>query len=331
MSKINVSIIVPVYNQESILNECLGNLVHQTLSDIEIILVNDASTDGSLRIMQSCKAQFPDLIKIIDSGENLGPGGARNLGIEAASGKYIGFVDSDDLASPKMYELLFSMAEETGYDVIDCGYYSQNKDLAILHTPDYCCGILDDSKRRELIAGGGYVFSKLYRKDLFTDANLRFRKNVILEDADFMSYLYATISSVGSVKEILYFYRDTPSSASKILQIDKYYANIYEAITHIYQKLHSLSNYERIRTAAEYELLQMYSYGINICLKAYQENTSPAILKLLENLSQLKASTVSGGYENPYVKEKISPLDISIMKLNDLSPQELLKQFSLQQ
>lgn len=328
MNEKKVSIIVPIYNQESILSECLGNLVHQTLSDIEIILVNDASTDNSLGIMHSCQAQFPELIRIIDSKDNLGPGGARNLGIEAASGKYIGFVDSDDLALPTMYETLFSMGESTGYDVIDCGYYSQNKDLAILHTPDDCCGILDDSKRRELIAGGGYVFSKLYRKNLFADTNLRFRKNVILEDADFMSYLYATISSIGSIKEILYFYRDTPASASKILQTDKYYTNIYEAITHIYQKLHPLPNYEEIRPAVEYELLQMYSYGINICLKAYQENASSDILQLLENLSRLKASTVSGNYENSYVKGKLSPLDISIMKLNDLSPQELLKQFS---
>ena len=108
----------------------------------------------------------------------------------------------------------------------------------------------------------------------------------------------------------------------------KYYTNIYEAITHIYQKLHPLPNYEEIRPAVEYELLQMYSYGINICLKAYQKNASSDILKLLESLSRLKASTVSGNYENSYIKEKLSPLDISIMKLNDLSPQELLKQFS---
>ena len=328
MNEKKVSIIVPIYNQESILSECLGNLVHQTLSDIEIILINDASTDASLQIMQSCQAQFPELIRIIDSKENLGPGGARNLGIEAASVKYIGFVDSDDLALPTMYEKLFCMAKSTGYDVIDCGYYSQNKDLAILHTSDDCCGILDAPKRRELIVGGGYVFSKLYRKNLFADTNLRFRKNVTLEDADFISYLYATISSIGSIKEILYFYRDTPASASKILQTNKYYKNIYEAMTHIFQKLHRLSNYEEIRPAVEYELLQMYSYGISICLKEYQENMSFDVLKLLENLSRLKASIVSGSYENAYVKEKLSPLDISIMMLNDLNPQELLKQFS---
>lgn len=327
MNKTKISIIVPIYNQASILHECLGSLVHQTLPDIEILLINDASTDNSLEIIKSCRTQFPNIVRIINSPINLGPGGARNLGIESASGKYIGFVDSDDIILPDMYEKLYSVAESTGYDVIDCGYFSQNKDLAILHTPDSCCGFLDNSKRCELIVGGGYVFSKLYRRDLFNDINLRFAKNVILEDADFISYLYSTITSIGNLKEILYIYRDIPSSASKVLENDKYYTNISEAIRRIYQKIHTLPNYKEIRPAIEYELLQMYSYGINSCLKSYQAQNSYHILKMLQNLCHLKKSTVYGDYNNLYVKEKLSSLDISIMKLNDLSPQELLKQF----
>lgn len=328
MNKTKISIIVPIYNQASILHECLGSLIQQTLPDIEILLINDASTDNSLEIIKSCQAQFPNIVRVINSPINLGPGGARNLGIESASGKYIGFVDSDDIVLPNMYEKLYFTAELTGYDVIDCGYFSQNKDLAILHTPDSCCGILDNSKRCELIVGGGYVFSKLYRRDLFTDTNLRFAPNVILEDADFIGYLYSTITSIGNLKEILYIYRDTPASASKILAPDKYYANIFEAIKRIYRKLHTLPNYKQIRPAVEYELLQMYSYGINSCLKSYQAHDSYNILKMLQDLSDLKKSTVCGDYNNLYIKEKLSPLDISIMKLNDLSPQELLKQFS---
>ncbi len=323
--KMKASIIVPIYNRSHILAECLGNLTHQTLDNIELILVNDASTDNSLAVMEQCKAQFPHLVRIIDSPQNLGPGGARNLGIEAASGEYIGFVDSDDLADVTMYEKLYQAAVSSGYDVIDCGYYRQDNDSALLHTSDNCVGLLTDQKRIELIVSGGYIFSKLYRRALFEDKQLRFRKNVILEDADFITYLYATIKSIGSVKEILYFYRNEPDSASKIIQTDKYYHNICEAITHIYQKTCSLPNYTSIRPAVEYELLQMYSYGVNVCLRAYMDHENMDIVQMLHHIADLKRKSVSGGYHNIYVQNKIDSLDIEIMQLNDASPEKLLK------
>lgn len=320
-----VSVIVPIYNQSHILAECLGNLVHQTLHNIEIILVNDASTDNSFTIMQQCQSQFPEIVHVIDSSQNQGPGGARNLGIEAASGQYIGFVDSDDLPDPSMYEKLYQTAKETGYDIIDCGYYGQQKDLAIVHTADTCTGLLDDKKRMELIVSGGYVFSKLYRKELFKDMGLRFRTNVILEDSDFLTYLYATAKSIGNIKEILYYYRDQPHSASKILQTNKYYSNIFEAMKAIYQKVCYLANYPMIQPAVEYELLQMYSYGINICLKAFLNHEKQNYVQMLDNLSRLKKNIVQDGYNNSYVQAKIAPLDIEIMQLNDTDPIMLLK------
>lgn len=323
--KPNVSIIVPVYNQSHILAECLGNLVHQTLKHIEIIIVNDASTDHSLSIMRQCEAQFPDIVRVIDSAQNLGPGGARNLGIEAAAGEYIGFVDSDDLADPTMYEKLYTAAIKSGYDIIDCGYHCEEKDLSIVHTSDACTGILDNKKRMELIVSGGYVFSKLYRKELFKDKMLRFRTNVILEDSDFITYLYATAKSIGNVKELLYLYRSYPDSASKIIQTEKYYFNIYEAIKHIYKKTCGLPNYHGIQPAVEYEILQMYSYGINICLRAYLNHENHDLLSMLNRLSHLKRDTIQGGYENPYVQAKIAPLDIQIMQLNDTDPANLLR------
>ena len=91
-----VSIIIPAYNCEKTLVECLGNVVHQSLKDIEVIIVDDASTDGTWNIIAECERQFPDLIMAIKSEVNSGPGGARNIGLMYASGEYIGFVDSDD-------------------------------------------------------------------------------------------------------------------------------------------------------------------------------------------------------------------------------------------
>lgn len=326
--KKTVSVIVPIYNQAHSLAQCLGNLANQTLENIEIILIDDASTDHSLSIMQQCETQFPDRIHILKSPHNLGAGGARNIGIEAAVGEYIGFVDSDDLPDPAMFEKLYDAAKTTGYDLIDCGYYRQETDTAILHTPDHCTGMLNAQKRSELIVSGGYIFSKLYRRELFADKQLRFRTHVILEDADFITYLLATVKSIGNIQEILYCYRNEPNSASKVVKEDQYYHQIYEAMFHIHQKTCCLPDYRSIQTAVEYELLQMYSYGVNICLKAYLNHSGYDVLKMLEDIADLKRKTVHGGYDNLYVRNKIDELDIKIMQLNDLNPKELLKSVS---
>ena len=93
-----ISVIVPVYNAGQTLAACLGNLVHQTATDLELILINDASTDNSLQILLDCERAFPEQVIVVNLEQNSGPGGARNAGLVYATGEYIGFVDSDDIA-----------------------------------------------------------------------------------------------------------------------------------------------------------------------------------------------------------------------------------------
>lgn len=319
-----VSVIIPVYNGEKYLAECLGNMVNQTLGELEIILVNDASGDNSLSIMKECERQFPGKVKVIDSGKNLGAGGARNLGIELASGSYIGFADGDDLVDIHMYEKLYKRAAEKNCDIVDCGYYKQADDLAIVHTSDELTGKLDLQKRKELIVGGGYIVTKLFRRELFEDRNVRFRNNVILEDSDFLTYLFATVQTIENVKEVLYFYRDNGESSSNTSQPERYCFQICEAMKGIYAKLHGLSNYCDLRDAVEYEMLQMYSYGVNICLKACLDGT-PQALKLLQKLAAQKKQVISGDYRNPYIQAKLAGLDIQIMEKNDEGAEVLLE------
>lgn len=319
-----VSIIIPVYNAEKYLAECLGNVVNQTLQNIEIILVNDASTDGSLTIMKECQRQYSDLVKLVNLLENVGAGGARNKGLEIAQGEYIGFVDSDDLIETGMYQKLYQKAKEADYDVVDSGYYKQSDDRAIIHTSDELAGEMNEEKRCQLIASGGYIVTKIFKRDLFEDKKLRFRTNVILEDSDFLTYLFAKIKKIGNVKEVLYFYRDNTASSSNEVDTEKYYINIYRAMQSIYEKLHLMLNYKQIREAVEYEILQMYSYGVNICMKAYLEGKSEGILEKLQKLAELKQKIVTCGYNNVFVKAKMQALDIEIMKLNDRGAAVLL-------
>ena len=114
---LKVSIIVPVYNSERYLRDCLESLLNQTLTELEIILVDDASTDKSFEIMAEYKSQYPK-IKIFKSEQNKGQGASRNIGMSLVTGEYIGFLDSDDYVAPTMYENLYNSAKENNADIV---------------------------------------------------------------------------------------------------------------------------------------------------------------------------------------------------------------------
>ena len=123
-----ISIIIPVYNVEDFVEECLNSVINQTYTNLEIIIVNDGSTDGSLDI---CKKFTKDnRVKLITQ-QNRGLSGARNTGIENANGKYIGFVDSDDFIDIKMYEKLHEAIVRYDADIATCGRYIYRDDIIV--------------------------------------------------------------------------------------------------------------------------------------------------------------------------------------------------------
>ncbi len=119
-----ISIIVPCYNVEKYIDRCVDSLVTQTvgLDEMEIILVNDASTDDTLSHLQKWEKLYPNNIMVITYETNLRQGGARNVGLSYARGEFIGFVDSDDWVEPQMYEFLLKGIEESGCDISRCKY-----------------------------------------------------------------------------------------------------------------------------------------------------------------------------------------------------------------
>lgn len=184
-----LSIIVPVYNTATgnKLSFCLDSLVNQTIDDYEIIAVNDASTDNSLEVLKSYHDKYPNLFKVIDSEVNLRQGGARNLGIKEAVGEWIGFIDSDDWITPDYYEKLIKRGEETGADVVGCGFTVVNKQTfepgEILHDiSEDVPGMLTHEKRKALLNKPGSMVMKVYRSSLIKDNNLSFPEKIFYED-----------------------------------------------------------------------------------------------------------------------------------------------------
>lgn len=309
-----VSIIVPAYNAEKTLTACLTNLVHQTLADIELILVNDCSTDNTLQIMMDCESQFSDKVLVVNSDKNRGAGGARNVGLLYATGDYIGFVDSDDLVTFDMYEKLFNKAQEGDYDIVDCGYYNEAEDNAIIHTSDELAGILTPYKRSELIASGGYLWSKIFKHSFLNELSLTFRENCILEDCETLMLMFASAKSIGNVKEILYCYKKNQASISKCFNADSYYKNATAAINAIYDTLSPLANYEDIRCAAEYSIVNLCALCANVCIT--HGANAPEFLRKerLSTLAGFLKTMVQTPYSNnKYIRNKISKTDINLL------------------
>lgn len=328
-----VSVVVPAYNAHDTLARCLGSLVNQTLKDIEVIVVNDASGDDTIDICNRCKAAFPDKVVVIDSKENLGCGGARSLGLDAATGEYIGMADADDYVAPTMYEKLYIRAKETDSDIVDSGFYREATDKAQLFASDDLTGELNDEKRSKLIASGGYLVTKIFRNELFNEPKIRMQKNMAaLEDLEIIIYMYLRANSLSTVKEVFYYYCDTVGSNTKTMALEKYCDSVYRAMEGIYDKCHEMLTYEGCKQAIEYMLVRIYSYGVNRCLcdqiakygpdikniEKYFSDAGSKEKELLIQLARLRSKVISIDLDsNQYVVDRIKLLDIAIMKKCD--------------
>ena len=149
---VKVSVVIPVYNVEKYLAQGIESVRRQTLEDIEIILVNDGSTDGSLKVCRE-HAAMDSRITVIDK-PNGGVSSARNAGLDAASGEFVGFIDPDDWVEPEMYENLYGRAREIGAEACICNYV-RNEDGKVVPIPlDINRDLLTrEDIARELIAG----------------------------------------------------------------------------------------------------------------------------------------------------------------------------------
>lgn len=180
-----VSISVPVYNVEKYLRQCLDSLINQTLRDIEIIVVNDGSTDNSEAICREYAAK-DSRVRLICK-ENGGLASARQAALEVAKGKYFCACDSDDWVELDMYELLYKKAEETNADIVLCDYRSEYPDgRAVSYVygkePDGRKDLLDDALNRGFPC---QVWNKIFRRDLFDKYALSWEPGINLGE-DFL-------------------------------------------------------------------------------------------------------------------------------------------------
>ena len=191
-----LSVIIPVYNAEKYLRECVDSVLDQTEKDLEIILVNDGSPDASGAIIAEYAARFPDKVTAI-TVENGGQGRARNIGIDAARGEFLSFIDSDDYIEPDMYALMLTAADENGADVVVCDMEKRFDD----GRREYVHAALQDAP----LASAGSSSNKIFRRS--TVGDVRFPVGLWYEDFAFSAKLLMLSRKTVFVEKPLYIYR----------------------------------------------------------------------------------------------------------------------------
>lgn len=193
----------------------MDSLLKQTLRKIEIVCVDDGSTDDSPKILAEY-ARKDSRIRVIRQ-ENSGPGSARNTGIRAARGEYVGFVDPDDFVSRNYYEKLYSAAKEHGADVASVAAYSRYKSfwkqrrVAIFAESDTICVSPEDRRKANAIMP--VVWPRIYRKEFLTARNLFFSENTFLGEDSVVGILSAFLANkIICVHGACYYYRNRPDS-----------------------------------------------------------------------------------------------------------------------
>ena len=200
-----ISIIIPVYNVKEYLDKCVRSVLEQTYTDIEVILVDDGSTDGSGDICDGYVAKDPRVTALHKT--NGGLSDARNYGIDQAHGDLIGFVDGDDWIHPQMYEILLKVMEDSGADIAACRFTSDEKDRFMDPIdPDSLSMEVFSSTQAMINFRKTFVcaWNKLYRCSIFDD--LRYPVGRLHEDEYLLHYIYRRCDRVAVVDSTLYFY-----------------------------------------------------------------------------------------------------------------------------
>jgi glycosyltransferase involved in cell wall biosynthesis len=212
-TKVLISIIIPVYNVEPFLHECLDSVVSQTLCEIEIICINDCSTDKSLAILREYEAKDRRIV-VIDKRVNEGLATTRNVGMAAASGKYLLFIDSDDYVDTDLCRRTLNCAEASQADLViyDYAIFADNDDLERNRRKESSLVGVDPSDKIGLLRLQAYAWTKLIRTEHARLLTLRFPDGLLYEDVPVHWMLVTLTTRVALLPERLCFYRQRRTS-----------------------------------------------------------------------------------------------------------------------
>lgn len=300
--KPDLSIVVPVYNVENFIKDCIDSILAQTFADFELILINDGSTDSSGTICDYYST-LDTRIKVIHK-RNEGPSVTRNLGIDIAQGEFIGFVDSDDTLDSSMYEKMFATAVKHKADIVACGYKEsdefRHKTKSYINPLGEKNILKNNSIKLELefflnqqkCIGYASMCTKLYNRDFLIKNNLRVKEKLkIAEDQCFNIVAFSFAQTVCSINEDLYIYRRINYNSIMNRKSDNFY-------------LHLEARKEWINTVKNLNISSVTESNV-----IRYENYKTVASYLAENINILKAQ---------------SPIKFKLKEINRLIHEEFL-------
>ena len=305
-----ISVIIPVYNVAKYLPKCIDSVLNQTYKNLEIILVDDGSTDESGKI--SDEYSYKDnRVKVIHK-KNGGPGDARNTGIKEATGKYIGFIDSDDFIETDMYEILLKTLYDYDADIVQCALYRITENNIIL--PKYYSGTVEQfdvtSALEEFIRKRKFnnnIFNKIYKKDLIQGNE--YPVDVYSGDVVFNYKIFARAQKLVSIEIPKYYYvkrkESIVGSLAYLEKMDGFYVYLGR-LEFIYKNFPSLSNLA---------LERFYKYLIKIYIKIKENEYIDKDKKKRNLIKNYITTNYRSLMSNPLINRKHKML-LKILNIN---------------
>lgn len=315
-----ISVVIPIYNVEKYLPECIDSVLAQDFQDYEVILVNDGSTDGSLAIAQQYEKDHAH-IRLI-SQENKGLGGARNTGIKHAQGEYILFMDSDDRLAPDTLSATAAAAQREESDIVifDFEYVDETgRALSIQPAMEAVDGPFDLASQKSVLFSTPSACNKLFRLSLFTDHQILFPERVWFEDLRTITKLYPYARRMYYLPKPFYKYLQRSESIMHSTRVERN-SEIMDALQDVldYYKAHGY--YEQYRPELEYLLIE--NAFVLASFRVLKQDTHHPLLKQLYDF--LKAN-VPEYNKNPYLSTRLSKKNQIIYQLLTKKQYGLLK------
>ncbi len=307
MSRPLLSIIMPVYNGEKYLRNTLSCLLSQSYSDIEVICINDCSTDGSLSILREFEEK-DSRIKCVSLDKNIGAGRARNIGIERSVGAYIAFLDADDEIMPDIYKEAVSLIEETGAKQVVWGaseehYDSKGKYIrSVPIVPDFCVSEGERAVAHTALALEeqtlfGYLWNSLYNADIIRNNAIKMKDYLFYEDYFFNLDFIKKTDKLAVMNKVGY----------------RYFKRVNSSITHSFSKDYFSLSYERVKSFYDYCTTTdtLDERAVNVLANKLLRYTLSALSRNNNPLSEL-----NGRQRRAFVEDKLFSLELYSLLLS---------------
>lgn len=291
---LKVSVIVPVYNVEKYLEKCLISLVNQTLKDIEIIIINDGSTDNSQTIIDRFKKEYTNIKSF--KQKNKGQAVARNVGLKYCTAEYVTYVDSDDYIELDMMEKLYQNVEKNKYDIVISDIIKEERNKSYVFKNFW--QVNKEANKNFMTSHMGPV-ARLYRREFLINNNFKFLEGVIYEDLGSIPILGMYTNKIIYVNDAYYHYVIRNGSSMKQTKYNKKMEDIFEVMT-------NLSNKISDQYSEELEYLYIEHLLYSASLRFIEFNKKDMLLKI-KNIMHSKYSKYRNNmyYKNKSIKFKV--------------------------